>query len=245
MRLSSNLKKFGWHFVHKLTGIHLSTNTIYYDWTVSTAIFLAPIEKIRPKIPKNLHLIETEPSMTSIILRAIRVKKAQGLLPYNEFSIEVPVFFKADSLELPGSFALYMPVTSEESRWGGAEIVGLPKFLADISFGQSPEHIRCKVSADEKELIYFEIQKVPTVFQSWDWYIYGLRDNRLLRTHLLNEGQRGVADVHGGASFRLGTHPISEELRQLEISHFCIQHEYSFKIKSIEERPIEYKNSKK
>jgi hypothetical protein len=239
--LSGKAKKFGWHFVHKLTGIHLSTPTRYFDWSVMSASFPAPVSNLQEKLPKGLVAVEFEPATITIILRAIEVRKAQGLSPYNEFAVEVPVMYQKTAVDkgLPGSYVLYMPVTSEEARWGGVEIVGLPKFIAEINFEETDEIRQCNVQANKKTIVTLEVQKLTPESQAWDWYIYGVRDGKLLRTHLACKGQRGLSNTKAGASFSLGNHPIADELRALKIGNASTASEYAPMLESIEDRPAE------
>ncbi len=238
------MKKLGWHLTHRLTGVHLSSSTLYLDWSEMSGSFPVPESKIRQMLPsKSLDPVQFTAGTTTVVFRAIEVRKARGLSPYNEFSVEVPVVYRGTSKVsgLPGSCVLYMPVTTEEARWGGVEIVGLPKFIANIQFEDAGETRRCRVQADGKDLITLEVRKLETNAQSWDWYIYGVRDGQLLRTHIGNQGQRGVAAVRGGSSYTLGDHPVAEELRSLEIDAKSIEHEFVPKFHSLEDRPLKVK----
>jgi hypothetical protein len=239
--MSWRVKKIGWHIIHGLTGVHLSTSTQYIDWSVMSGSFPVSAAKIQEKLPsKRLTPVKSSPDTATIVLRAIEVRKVRGLSPYNEFSMEVPVVCEmAGSVTgLPGSFVLYMPVTSEEARWGGVDVVGLPKFLAEIQFEDTTARRRCKVQAEGKDIVTLEVEKMDTEAESWDWYIYGVRDGELLRTHISSQGQRKILDVKGGASYFLGDHSVAEQLRALKIGAVSIAHEYAPHLQSLEDRPI-------
>jgi hypothetical protein len=235
------MKKLGWHIVHALTGVRLSTRTRYTDWSVMSGVFPVDVAEIQKKLPsKRLTPIQLSPGTATIVLRAIEVRKAQGLSPYNEFSFEVPVLCEATGgvFGLPGSFVLYMPVTSEEARWGGVEVVGLPKFLAEIQFEETIDLRRCRVRAEGKDIVTLEVNKLDTENESWDWYVYGMRDGDLLRTHISSRGQRNILNVKGGASYFLGDHPIAEQLKTMKIDAVSITHEYAPRLQSLEDRPV-------
>jgi hypothetical protein len=239
--LVRSMKKRGWYFVHALTGVHLSTLTHYLDWSMMSASFLAPVAKVKEKLPsEKLNPVQSAPGITTVVFRAMEVRQVRGLPPYNEFSIDVPVVYEVGgkAAGLPGSYILYMPVTSEEARWGGVEVGGFPKFLAEIKFEDVGEVRRCQVHAEGKGIITLEVKKFVAEPQSWDWYLYGVRDGRILRTLVQIQGQRGLSDVREGASYTLGDHPIAEELRSLEIGNISITHEYAPKLRSLENNPM-------
>ncbi len=230
-----------WYFVHALTGVHLSSPTRYKDWSMMGASFTASIERVQERLPlANLKPVESIPGSATVVLKAFEVRKAANLPPYNEFSVEIPVVYEGENMAkgLQVSFILHMPVTREEARWGGVDIYGLPKFIANISFEEEEEVRRCKVKAEEREVITLEVKKVPAKAASWDWYLYGVRDGQLIMSHIKINGQRGVSDTLGGGSFRLGDHPISDNLRLLEIDNISVGHEYSPKLDSLEDNPI-------
>lgn len=238
--LVRSIEKRGWHLIHALTGLHLSKPIHYLDWSMISASFPAPVAKVREKLPsENLNPVQSAPGTTTVVLKAMEVRKVRGFPPYNEFAVEVPVVYEVagEAAGLPGSCILYMPVTTEEARWGGVEIVGLPKFIAEIHLEDAGEVRRCHVQAEGKDIITLEVEKLVTEPQSWDWYLFGVRDGQLLRTLVQMQGQRGIADVRGGASYSLGDHPIAKELRSLEIDNMSIAREYVPQGQSLEDRP--------
>ena len=240
--LVRSMKKQGWFFIHALTGVHLSTPNHYLDWSMMSASFPVPVAKIKEKLPsKNLIPVQSAPGTATIVLKAIEVRQIRGYPPYNEFAVEVPVVYEVagKAAGLPGSYVLHMPVTTEEARWGGVEIYGMPKFIAEIRFEDVGEVRRCKVQAEGKAIITLEVKKLVTKPQSWDWYLYGVRDGQLLRTLFQIQGQRGTTEVRGGALYTLGNHPIAEELRSLEIDNTSIAHEYAPQLQGLLNPPGE------
>lgn len=238
--LSGSMKKRGWYLIHALTGVHLSTPIYYLDWSMMRASFLAPVAKVQKKLPsRNLKPVQLVPGTATVVFNAMEMRKVRGLSPYNEFAIEVPVVYEVeDKAERKfGSYVLYMPVTTEGARWGGVEIYGLPKFLAEIHFEDVGEECRCQVQEGGKNIITLEVKKLVTEPQSWEMYLYGVRDGQLLRTLVQIQGQKGTSDVRRGASYTLGDHPIAEELRSLEIDNVSISHEYAPQLQGLEKDP--------
>ena len=115
----------------------------------------------------------------------------------------------------------------------------MPKFIANIRFEDVGEVRRCQVQAGGKDIVTLEVRKLVTEPQSWDWYLYGVRDGQLLRTLGQMQGQKGTTDVRGGASYALGDHPISEKLRSLKIDETSIAHEYAPQLQSLLNPPSE------
>lgn len=116
---------------------------------------------------------------------------------------------------------------------GGVEIYGLPKFVAEISFEDEGEMCRSQVRVGGKEIITLEVKKLNTEHQSRDEYVYSIRDDRLLRTLFQVQGQVGTTDIHGGASYNLGDHPIADGLRTLEMEQMSDGHEYAPQLQGV------------
>jgi hypothetical protein len=236
------MKKRGWYFIHALTGVHLATPTHYLDWSMMSASFPAHVANVQETLPSvKLNPVQSMPGITTVMFRATEIRQVRGLSPYNEFSVEVPVVYEGTgkAAVLSGSYVLYMPVTTEEARWGGVEVNGLPKFITEIHFEEVGEVRRCRVQAEGKDIINLEVKKLIAEPQSWDWYLYGVRDGQLLRMLVQIQGQKGMTDVREGASYTLGDHPIAEELRSLQIDTVSIAHEYAPQLHSLLNCPDE------
>jgi hypothetical protein len=113
------------------------------------------------------------------------------------------------------------------------------EFIAEIHFEEVGEVRRCHVRAEGKDIITLEVKKLITEPPSWNWYLYGVRDGQLLRILVQIQGQKGITDVRGGASYTLGDHPIAEELRSQQLDNVSIAHEYAPQLHSLLNRPDE------
>jgi hypothetical protein len=215
--------------VYRLTGIRLQSEVLYHDFSLMGAVFNIPAPLAKKILPSNkLIPVERAGGVADINLYGLEYRWMDILLPYNEFAICIPVVYKADkeAEELSGYYYIYLPVTTEDSRWGGVENLGLPKFLADISFEDTSKSRSCTLKADGKEIITLKVNKLPTQLQSWEFNNFGIRDRKLVRNMFNVHGQRGISDATGGAQYTLGDHPIAEKLRALEISQVSVQNEY-------------------
>jgi hypothetical protein len=194
------------------------------------ADFPAPAAKIQEILPsQKLKVVQHVPGRTMVSILAMEYRRVEYMDPYNELAIAVPVQYVTgqDNQGLPGLFVLQLPVTTEQARWGGVEITGLPKFIADISFDDQGELCRSEARADGKKIITLECKRLSPELRSGDQYILSVKDNRLLGVLFHVEGQVGAGSAPGGASFRLGDHPIADALRTLEIDHTSAGHEYA------------------
>jgi hypothetical protein len=188
-----------------------------------------------------LRPVETISGVATVVLVAIEVRSIDGMSPYNEFDIMIPVtYHTADNAsKLPGFYYLDLPVTTEEARVGGEEIYGFSKFLADISFEEEGEIKRCRVRAGEKHIITLEVRKSATEFQSYDTYAFTVKDGQLLRTLLQVQGQNSTNYNKGGAWFSLGDHPTAFRLGILEMDKISVMHTYAPQMKMLLHLPGE------
>lgn len=203
------------------------TALCFFDFSLIRANFPVAIAKLQEMLPsKKLKPVQLMPGTAMISLAAMEYRRIDRLAPFNEFGIGIPVSYqRADGAEeLSGSFVYYIPATTQEACAGGIKVYGFSKFVAEISFEDTAEIRRCQVKVGGKEIITLEIKKLPTEPKTWEEYTYSVKDNQLLRTRILTQGQSSTTKVNGGASYTLGNHPISEELGALEIGKTSIEH---------------------
>lgn len=117
-----------------------------------------------------------------------------------------------------GGYVLHLPVTARFHRDGGRKLWGLPKFTADMEFGdQGPSRslhlseggrtifdLRVEASGDAR------LSRAPNL-------LYSVLDSRLLEIRLES---RTFAQVSLGAEaeLSLGGHPATTELREVQLS---------------------------
>jgi len=223
-------------------GVRVRFPVRYFDWSSITAAFPAPADKVREALPSDkLKPVQVTPGIATVALIAMEYRAVEGLAPYNEFAVMVPVMYEtsANVPGLPGYYVLHMPVTTEEARLAGVEIYGFPKFIAEISFEDAGKMCRCRVRAEGKDIIILEVDKLVTEPQSEDIYTYTVKHDQLLRTLVQAQGQNSISDVRGGASYTLGDHPIAEELRALEMDKTSLLHRYAPQMRSMLHQPGE------
>jgi hypothetical protein len=115
----------------------------------------------------------------------------------------------------------------------GMEIWGYPKFLAEITFEETAESLRCRLRAEGKEIITLEGEKLATKPSTTDWPTYTVKDDELLWTRTHVQGEMGVWARRGGATYTLGDHPIADELRSLDLGEKAVQYIYGPHLQSL------------
>jgi hypothetical protein len=206
------------------------------------AAFPAPIAKIREVLPsKHLKPVQSVPGFSAVVLIATENRVVESMNPYNELDIMIPVTYETgdNKIELPGSYCLSIPVTTEEARFIGAEIYGFPKLLADVSFEETSKKRSCKVSSAGKDILTFEVKRADTESELYDTYTYTVKDDQIVRTLLQVQGKNSTNYVKGGASFTLGDHPIADELRALHINTTSAMHRYAPQLRMLIHLPTE------
>jgi hypothetical protein len=231
-----------YYTVFFLTRTRIVTPVRLPEFSRAVGFFPAPVSSVKNILPsKKLMPVEHLSGITTVCLAAVEYRRAGYLDPYNEFSIAVPVQYSMseNNVGLEGYYILHLPVTTEQARWGGAEIFGLPKFVAEISFKDKGELCCSQLRADKKEIISLEVKKINTKHQSRDLFDYSVKDNRLLRICFHEEGEIGVTKIGGGASCHFGNHPIADSLRALEIGQVSAWHEYAPQLQGVMHPPKE------
>lgn len=214
----------------------------YFDWSMIAASFPVPIAKVQEVLPSpKLKPVRLQPDTTTVILMAMEYRRFAPGYSYNEFAIGIPVLYEPleTAIKLPGTYIHHMPVTEERARWGGVVMAGFPKFLAEIQFEDRGEIHRCHVRAEGKDLITLGVKKLVPQSQTWVEYTFTVKEGQLMSTRITIQGQRGLTNARGGASYILGDHPIAEELRALEVGETSMGHEYDPKLQSVLPLPEE------
>jgi Acetoacetate decarboxylase (ADC) len=233
------------------SGVRIRLPLHYYDWSWINALFPAPAAKVQRLLPSTkLRPVLAMPGMAMVALTALEYRKVAYLGPYNEFSIGIPVQFEP-TFNIPGlpilfdpllspqryrKFGIYihhLPVTTQAARDCGVEIWGYPKFIAEITFEDTDNMLRCRLQDKGKNIIVLEVRKLTIKARSIDFYTYTVKDGRLLRTFVRTQGQYGISRFPGGASYTLGDHPIAEELKALGMGKTAVGRFYAPQVQSM------------
>jgi hypothetical protein len=232
------------------TGVRIRLPLRYYDWSWINAFFPAPVAKVRRLLPSGkLKPILLAPGITMVSLSGFEYRKSD-LNPYNEFAVAIPVQYEP-LVNIPGlplllhpalspqwyrKFGMYvhhLPVTTQLALDSGVEIYGYPKIIAEISFEETGGMRRCRLRAEGKEIVVLEVKKSATKARSMSFYSYTVKNGQLLRTLIQTQGQYCITRFPGGASYTLGDHPISEELKALGMGKTAVGRFYAPQLQSL------------
>jgi len=210
------------------SGLQIKLPIRYYDTASIVGTFLAPVAKTKSVLPtERLTPVQVAPDVGAIVLVAIDYRRIDGLELYGEFAVLIPVVYDmGHGPGLPGYYFHHLPVTTPAACEAGIELWGFPKFVADIRFEDEANLRRCRLQAGGKEILTLEVQTLATAPQTWDVNCYTVKEGKLLRTVMPNQGLVGMGEDRGGATCILGDHPIAQELRALEMDTTSVKHQY-------------------
>jgi hypothetical protein len=201
----------------------------YQDICFLSVSIMAPIEKVRALLPSNrMKPYRITPWHSTISITAYQYRESD-IGPYNEVSIGIPLtideatpLFVGSLRKMPKTLAVYthhLPVTTEIAREVGAEFAGYPKFVADIEIQEDGNWITCELKADQGHILTLSGRKLdlvttPRLRLSPITY----RRGYFLRSELvIDKREMGSSKNGEGVKLELGTHPIADELRDLNL----------------------------
>jgi hypothetical protein len=207
----------------------LHVPVFYQDLTFISASFLvstAQIDAILPSPRLKPYRITPWHSVLSVTAYAYR---ECDLGPYNEVSVGIPVTIDKPTPRFTGilhrrpsppmSYSHHLPVSTEIARIVGAEFAGYPKFVAQIDFSERDGWLACELKADNQWILTLSGRVLP-VRHCPRYRIDPITHRRgyLLRSELVvSERDMGVSKSTGDVRLELGQHPISQELRALNL----------------------------
>jgi hypothetical protein len=228
------------------TGQRVQLPIRYLDFAAMIGVFTAPADKLSGLLPsRKLEPALYTPGKGVVALSAFEYRKVADVAPYHEFGMSIPVLYepRVNIPTLPllapqwfksyGLYVHHLPVTTEEARDGGIEIWGFPKFLAEITFEETEDSLRCRLRAEGKEIITLEGEKLATKPSTTDWPTYTVKDDELLWTRSHVQGEMGIWARRGGVTYALGDHPIADELRSLDLGDKAVQYIYAPRLQSL------------
>lgn len=154
------IKKPIWYAIHSLTGIKMQMTTHYHDASMFNASFRVPLDKVKKLLPSTKLLpIELNPGVAEILVQANEFRHIDILFPYNEVVIAIPVSCQIESkTSIPlALWYLYLPVSTEDSRWGGVENYGFPKFVAEIKIDSNTNTPQCHLMHEGSKIMTLKV----------------------------------------------------------------------------------------
>lgn len=214
----NTLLRILWNTFFKMTGMDLSFDVHYRDISQYLIEMRARYEPIRKWFDdKGWTPLEVSSGETKVMINFLDLKKVPLLGPYKEVSIHVPIE-PFDESKYDTFAHLYLPVTSEAARWGGVDINGFPKFLADIDIRLDKGMMYGSLVESGKKVMDIQVKDGSSKENELRWDIYGYRKGKVTSTTFEMKGSYLEREPSNEDKITLGDHKISEELRKVLIS---------------------------
>ena len=213
----------------------------YYDSTSMTATYTASTSNVKKYLPhKDMHPVEIFPGKCVVGFTAFEYRKSD-IDPYNEFSISILITFGRKSMPGLGilnslikkdftAFIWHLPVTTEKARYGGVELYGYPKIIADIEFKREKEFIECSLSEKGEHILTLKGKNIPGSHGKILRYrTYSIKDNVPLCANVYTNPLEFAQSLSGNdAAIEIGEkHSICSELKNIGLSKKPIMYQYS------------------
>ena len=235
----NSLLKVIWNFIFNLTGMDISSGAWYRDWSFYLIELKADYEKVKALFAgKNFTPKETAPGETRLQIVGCDMRDVQYVGPYREVSIQVPVE-PLDSSPDESYAHLFLPVTTEAARWGGVDISGFPKFIADIDIKKEEGNIVCQLFEGEKKILEFRFKDRIGTKNQWTWVYYGTRKQRNIMTSFDLQGLLAEDIFPENAQFELGSHKISDTLGEIILSEQIVRLMTGHAVSGILHKPVQ------
>jgi len=211
----------------------------YYDNTSMTAVFTAATRKVKALLPDpKMKPLELLPGRCAVAFSAFEYRDTD-IDPYNEFSIAFLMSYGRHTLPGLGllnglmnrcfeAYVWQLPVTTEVARWGGVELYGYPKFIADIDFMRTPNQLACRLSLHGEHILTIEGKVLPTAPAKMLRYrAYSMKEGLPLCANVYtNRLAFAQSASRQAAALQLGDHDIARQLRALDLSKSPLMYQY-------------------
>jgi hypothetical protein len=203
---------------------------MYYRDDSFMGIFDAAYRPVRALLPsRNLHPVILPNGRAMVAVFAFNYLET-SIGPYGEIAIALPCTFGQQAPPLLplalearfpgwGAFVLHLPVTSLTARDGGRVIYGYAKFVADMDFQKRPAYQRVRMEEEGRHILTLTVQQRGLPLKDNRPLItYSVRDGELLKTTVPSRSVYQVGLTPGSGTLELGDHPITAQLRDLDVS---------------------------
>lgn len=227
--------------VVEVDGHRLQLPAFYHRVDSFQSIHLADATAVAAQVPSDdLHPVRWFDGRAVVMVWALRYHEVTGvevsdgapgttrlLRPYGEVGVAALVSRRPLAKGFPllrpsmpgvGGFVLHLPVTTAEARDIGRAAFGLPKFVADMDFAESPRSRSVRVSEGGHDLLSLTVHpRGPAVGDHRPVPMYSVLEDDLIETDVLVLGHRQVVLGRRAGRLRLGDHPAAESIRELGV----------------------------
>lgn len=212
----------------------------YYDNTALHAVYTASTSKIKKYLPHHdMQPVELSPGRCLVGFSAFEYRETD-IGPYNEFGISILISWGKKSVPLFGvlksafkriysAYIWHLPVTTEIAYYGGVEIYGYPKFIADIKFTRKNNRTICTLMDKGEHILTLMGKNLPTKRERIIKYkTYPVKDGIPLVANVIVDPIEYAQKFMGNeVTLEIGnSHPICKELREIELSKNPVLYQY-------------------
>ena len=224
--------------VSEVEGVPVMGPAFYHSLETFRSMHLASYAAVCAQLPSaDLYPVRWFDGRAVVMVAAFRYREISlshgdgtpGLMmPYGEVMVAALVTREPSRPGLPllapnrsgvGAFVLDLPVTTAEACALGRQLFGLPKFFADMDFRELSAMRQVTVSEHGQEVLTLTVRpwgpvradRAPAVF-------YSVLDGQLQETTAPFRGHRQYVPGPRSGELSLGSHPVADRLRTLEIS---------------------------
>lgn len=203
---------------------------LYFRDDVFALFYTADARRARELMPSDrLHPVLVSPGRTLVGIVAFNYVET-SIGPYGEVGVVVPTVHGRRPLPLlPGALearypgfgyvVLHLPVTRTAARDAGRGQWGYTKFVADMHFVNTPEHLECRMLERERHILTLRVaRRGLTLRDAKPLVTYSVLDGDLVRTVIPQRGEAKNAVSPSGCALQLGAHPLTDTLLSLDLS---------------------------
>jgi hypothetical protein len=227
--------QYGWQGSTTLSdGSVVQMPLLTYRARTFAAFFTISAAKARALLPsEELRLVRVSPHRALVTVQVMQYIE-KSIEPYKEFVFSIPVH-RSRRADIPGisaalwqrlpgngSYLTHIAVDDEQGKLIGQEILGFPKFIAQVDFAEAPSERVAEVSIDGNAAFTLAVSRPTKGYtqQRREFYCYSVSPIENALFHVPYESEASAAVIWGSRSARLhlGSHPVIDELRDLDIS---------------------------
>lgn len=206
---------------------------LYFRDDYFALYFSADYDKVKSSMPTDQLYPVMLPNGRAIVALGAFNYIDTTIGPYGEFAVGVPAVYgkqtTASSGILPllmesnysgfGVVVLHLPVTNKKARDGGRTVWGYTKFIADMHFTVCPEYMQCRLLEGETHILDLHMRRKGIYMRDRKpLTTYTVKDRQLIKTVVPQTGTKRFSLLVGGSYVRLGSHPMAESIKALDLS---------------------------
>lgn len=197
-----------------------------------TAFFTISAAAARSLLPsEDLRSVRPSPRRALLGVQVMDYRE-KSIAPYLEFVTSIPVHRSPADVPVlsalmmerapgAGAYLTNIGVTTEESLRVGWELLGFPKFRCEVQLAESRAEKVGEITAEGRSILTLAARRAGSFRErrrSFYSYSLGPDDHLLHHVPYRYTATTGLSFGRRSARLHLGDHPVSHELRDLDIS---------------------------